>query len=57
MNVGLCLSVCPQQRPPFSINLFSYEEVTCILKYIYNSYVRHYKLYKYIFTPQVPNGN
>lgn len=24
-----------------------------ILQYIHNSYVRHYKLYKYIFTPQV----
>ena len=47
----LCL--CLLQRPPFSINLFSPEEVTTILNYIFNSYVRHYKLYKYIFTPQV----
>ncbi|XP_030255200.1 cilia- and flagella-associated protein 119 [Sparus aurata] len=46
----LCHSV---RRPPFSINLFSSEEVTGILNYIFNSYVRHYKLYKYIFTPQV----
>ncbi|XP_074476027.1 cilia- and flagella-associated protein 119 isoform X1 [Sebastes fasciatus] len=45
----LCHSV---RRPPFSINLFSSEEVDRVLKYIYNSYVRHYKLYKYIFTPQ-----
>ncbi|XP_041829494.1 coiled-coil domain-containing protein 189 isoform X2 [Melanotaenia boesemani] len=46
----LCHSV---RRPPFSINLFSFEQVDCILKYIYNNYLIHYKLYKYIFTPQV----
>ncbi|XP_062299182.1 coiled-coil domain-containing protein 189 [Scomber scombrus] len=46
----LCHSV---RRPPFSINLFSSEEVNCIFNYIHNSYMRHYKLYKYIFTPQV----
>lgn len=49
----MCLCVCPLQRPPFSINLFSSEEVNCVLKYIHDSYVRHHKLYKYIFTPQV----
>ncbi|CAB1312311.1 unnamed protein product, partial [Coregonus sp. 'balchen'] len=41
------------QRPPFSISLFSSEEVTQILKYLLNTYIRHYNLYKYIFTPQV----
>ncbi|XP_029933311.1 cilia- and flagella-associated protein 119 [Myripristis murdjan] len=46
----LCHSV---RRPPFSVSLFSSEEVTHILKYIYNTYIRHHKLYKYIFTPQV----
>ncbi|XP_068439160.1 cilia- and flagella-associated protein 119 isoform X2 [Clinocottus analis] len=46
----LCHSV---RRPPFSINLFSSEEVGCIYKYINNSYLRHHKLYKYIFTPEV----
>ncbi|KAM6898011.1 cilia- and flagella-associated protein 119 [Lycodopsis pacificus] len=46
----LCHSV---RRPPFSINLFRSEEVECILKYIHNSYMRHYKLYKYIFTTQL----
>ncbi|XP_040031995.1 cilia- and flagella-associated protein 119 isoform X1 [Gasterosteus aculeatus] len=50
MDLLLCHSV---RRPPFSINIFSFEEVGCILKYIHNSYVRHYKLYKYIFTKQV----
>lgn len=47
----------PLQRPPFSVNFFSYEEVTCIFDYIYSSYMRHYKLYKYIFTPQVRRRN
>ncbi|KAL6095196.1 cfap119 [Pungitius sinensis] len=50
MDLLLCHSV---RRPPFGINIFSFEEVGCILKYIHNSYVRHYKLYKYIFTKQV----
>uniref|UniRef100_A0A8C7H8S6 Cilia and flagella associated protein 119 n=1 Tax=Oncorhynchus kisutch TaxID=8019 RepID=A0A8C7H8S6_ONCKI len=40
------------QRPPFSISLFSSEDVTQILKYLLNTYFRHYNLYKYIFTPQ-----
>uniref|UniRef100_A0A672GZH0 Si:ch73-81k8.2 n=1 Tax=Salarias fasciatus TaxID=181472 RepID=A0A672GZH0_SALFA len=46
----LCHSV---RRPPFSINLFSFEEVNWVLKYIHSSYMRHYKLYRYVFTPQV----
>ncbi|XP_041819354.1 coiled-coil domain-containing protein 189 [Chelmon rostratus] len=59
-NIEQCFKYCKElllchsvRRPPFSINLFSSEEVTCILNYIHNSYVRHYKHYKYIFTPQV----
>ncbi|KAM9336624.1 cilia- and flagella-associated protein 119 [Symphorus nematophorus] len=59
-NIDQCFKYCKElllchsvRRPPFSINLFSSEEVNCILHYIRNSYVRHYKLYKYIFTPQV----
>ncbi|XP_051274214.1 coiled-coil domain-containing protein 189 isoform X2 [Dicentrarchus labrax] len=59
-NIEQCFKYCKElllchsvRRPPFSINLFSSEEVSCILQYIHNSYVRHYKLYKYIFTPQV----
>uniref|UniRef100_A0A8C4DM01 Uncharacterized protein n=1 Tax=Dicentrarchus labrax TaxID=13489 RepID=A0A8C4DM01_DICLA len=61
-NIEQCFKYCKElllchsvRRPPFSINLFSSEEVSCILQYIHNSYVRHYKLYKYIFTPQVRN--
>lgn len=46
-------SVCSLQRPPYSINIFSLGEVITILKFINNNYLRHYKFYKYIFTPQV----
>ncbi|XP_037547573.1 coiled-coil domain-containing protein 189 [Nematolebias whitei] len=45
----LCHSV---RRPPFSINIFSFEEANCIFTYIHNYYLRIYKLYKYVFTPQ-----
>lgn len=50
---GLRACFCSLQRPPFSINVFSFEEANCILKYIHNNYLRLYKLYKYVFTPQV----
>ncbi|KAJ4940420.1 hypothetical protein JOQ06_026723 [Pogonophryne albipinna] len=59
-NIEQCFKYCKElllchsvRRPPFSINLFNSEEATCILNYTYNRYVRHYKLYKYIFTPQL----
>ncbi|KAK6329008.1 hypothetical protein J4Q44_G00009860 [Coregonus suidteri] len=59
-NMGHCFAYCSElllchsvRRPPFSISLFSSEEVTQILKYLLNTYIRHYNLYKYIFTPQV----
>ncbi|XP_015237873.1 PREDICTED: coiled-coil domain-containing protein C16orf93 homolog [Cyprinodon variegatus] len=46
----LCHSI---RRPPFCINLFSFEEANCVLKYIQDHYMKDYKLYKYIFTPKV----
>lgn len=46
-------TVYSPQRPPFSIELFNFGEVTAILKYINNNYLRHYKFYKYLFTQQV----
>ncbi|XP_026206914.1 coiled-coil domain-containing protein 189 [Anabas testudineus] len=59
-NIEQCFKYCKElllchsvRRPPFSINLFNSEEANCILKYIHNNYMRHYKLYKYIFTSQV----
>ncbi|XP_023150042.2 coiled-coil domain-containing protein 189 isoform X1 [Amphiprion ocellaris] len=60
LNFEQCLKYCKElllchsvRRPPFSINIFSSAEANCILEYIHNNYMRHYKLYKYIFTPQV----
>ncbi|XP_072229218.1 cilia- and flagella-associated protein 119 [Leuresthes tenuis] len=59
-NIEQCLNYSKEllfchsvRRPPFSIDIFSFQEVECILKYIHSNYLRHYKLYKYIFTPQV----
>ncbi|XP_031572549.1 coiled-coil domain-containing protein 189-like [Actinia tenebrosa] len=46
----LCHSI---KRPPFSIALFSTDQVKNITTYIVNTYFRHYKLYKYAFTPKV----
>ncbi|XP_062859823.1 coiled-coil domain-containing protein 189 [Trichomycterus rosablanca] len=59
-NMDQCFTYCSElllvhsvRRPPFSIDLFNLEEVTKILKYFINTYMRHYMLYKYIFTPQM----
>ncbi|XP_061564089.1 coiled-coil domain-containing protein 189 [Cololabis saira] len=59
-NIELCFAYCKElllchsiRRPPFSVNLFSYEEALCILNYIHNNYFSHYKLYKSVFTPQM----
>ncbi|KAF7238745.1 hypothetical protein EYD10_14448 [Varanus komodoensis] len=41
------------RRPPFSINLFNQDQLVLITDYMINTYFRHYKLYKYAFTPQV----
>uniref|UniRef100_A0A8D0H233 Cilia and flagella associated protein 119 n=1 Tax=Sphenodon punctatus TaxID=8508 RepID=A0A8D0H233_SPHPU len=41
------------QRPPFSIDLFTQEQLAVITDYVVNTYFRHFKLYKYAFTPQV----
>ncbi|XP_074641739.1 cilia- and flagella-associated protein 119-like [Tubulanus polymorphus] len=46
----LCHSV---KRPPYSIDLYSAEEVKKITEYVINTYFRHYKMYKYVFTPLV----
>ncbi|XP_042330481.1 coiled-coil domain-containing protein 189 [Sceloporus undulatus] len=41
------------RRPPFSIDLFNQDQLVLITDYVINTYFRHYKLYKYAFTPQV----
>ncbi|XP_013382929.1 coiled-coil domain-containing protein 189 [Lingula anatina] len=46
----LCHAV---KRPPFSIDLFSPDELRKVTDYVIHTYFRHYKLYKYAFTPMV----
>nr|KAF6283663.1 coiled-coil domain containing 189 [Pipistrellus kuhlii] len=41
------------RRPPFSINLFKEEQLLALADYVVNTYFRHFKLYKYVFTPEV----
>ncbi|XP_053117523.1 cilia- and flagella-associated protein 119 [Hemicordylus capensis] len=41
------------RRPPFSIDLFNQDQLVLITDYVINTYFRHFKLYKYAFTPQV----
>ncbi|XP_068747535.1 cilia- and flagella-associated protein 119-like isoform X1 [Montipora capricornis] len=46
----LCHSV---KRPPYSIALFSVDQVKRLTTYTVNTYFRHFKMYKYAFTPKV----
>jgi hypothetical protein len=46
----LCHSV---QRPPFSIELFNLDQARHVTQYVIKTYFRHFKLYKYVFTPDV----
>jgi len=46
----LCHSV---KRPPFGIELFSPDDAKVVSEYIVNSYFRHFKLYKFVFTPKL----
>ncbi|ELU07033.1 hypothetical protein CAPTEDRAFT_224982 [Capitella teleta] len=46
----LCHSV---KRPPFSIDIFNADHISKISDYVINSYFRHFKMYKYVFTPLV----
>ncbi|KAK2866415.1 hypothetical protein Q7C36_002471 [Tachysurus vachellii] len=59
-NMDQCFTYCTElllchsvRRPPFSIDLFNSEQLTEIMKYLINTYMRHYMLYKYVFTPQM----
>lgn len=40
-------------RPPYSICVFSLEEVKLVSMYAMNTYFRHYYMYKYCFTKKV----
>ncbi|XP_027054140.1 coiled-coil domain-containing protein 189-like [Pocillopora damicornis] len=46
----LCHSV---KRPPYSVALFSVDQVKKLTTYAVNTYFRHFKMYKYTFTPKV----
>lgn len=46
----LCHSV---KRPPYSVELFSVDQVKKLTSYALNTYFRHFKMYKYAFTPKV----
>ncbi|XP_029462672.1 coiled-coil domain-containing protein 189 isoform X1 [Rhinatrema bivittatum] len=41
------------RRPPFSTDIFSQDQMLLISDYVVNTYFRHFKLYKYVFTSQV----
>ncbi|CAE7358407.1 Ccdc189 [Symbiodinium natans] len=38
------------ERPPRSVGIFSFDDVTSIVEYVANSFFRHYRLYMYAFT-------
>jgi len=40
-------------RPPYSIELFTPDEVRKVTEYTINTFFRHFKMYKYAFTPLV----
>eukprot|EP00746_Dinoflagellata_sp_MGD_P128310 gnl/MRDRNA2_/MRDRNA2_62699_c0_seq1.p1 gnl/MRDRNA2_/MRDRNA2_62699_c0~~gnl/MRDRNA2_/MRDRNA2_62699_c0_seq1.p1 ORF type:complete len:256 (-),score=57.92 gnl/MRDRNA2_/MRDRNA2_62699_c0_seq1:49-816(-) len=37
------------QRPPFSVGVFTFEDVKAITEYVHNTFFRHYKLWKYAY--------
>eukprot|EP00879_Flechtneria_rotunda_P014718 GHRR01015379.1.p1 GENE.GHRR01015379.1~~GHRR01015379.1.p1 ORF type:complete len:276 (+),score=103.63 GHRR01015379.1:522-1349(+) len=41
------------QRPPFSVGVFSQDQMRSILDWMLDTYFRHYKLYQYAFTNRV----
>jgi len=38
------------QRPPYSLGIFNFKEMSEITEYMLASYYRHYKLYQYVYT-------
>ena len=59
-NVEECFSLFRElilthsvHRPPWSLEIFSPDQVETITTHVINTYFRHYKLYKYAFTPKV----
>jgi hypothetical protein len=59
-NTLICSNFCQELilshsvlRPPFSIEVFSPKEAELGYQYITQNYFRHFKLYKYVFTPRI----
>lgn len=40
-------------RPPWSLKVFGTAELTLVSQYIQDTYFRHFKMYKYAFTPKI----
>ncbi|CAG5115474.1 unnamed protein product [Candidula unifasciata] len=40
-------------RPPMSVEIFTKEQAISICTYTLNTFFRHFKLYKYVFTPTI----
>jgi len=38
------------ERPPYSVGIFSSNDIRCITDHVADNYYRHYKLYRYILT-------
>ena len=41
------------RRPPFSIEVFTPEQASLADSFMMDNYMRHFKLYKYVFTPRI----
>lgn len=37
------------QRPPFSVGVFTFEDVKALTEYVHNTFYRHYKLWMYAY--------
>ena len=40
-------------RPPWSLKIFDTAELTIVSQYVQDTYFRHFKMYKYAFTPKI----
>ena len=41
------------ERPPKCVGVFGRDDVEAIVEHMLNGYYRHWRLYKYVFTPQL----
>lgn len=47
-DLVICHSI---KRPPFCVAIFDHQNVVKLISFISDTYLKHYKLYKYAFTP------